>query len=119
APAPAPAAEPAPPAARQPDPAPPRSAPAPASGELHALPTRAEIQTAMDRVRPEIEQCGADARGYVARVRFTFVSSGRPTHAVVSGVSGQTASCIARVARGVRVPPFANDRMSVEFPFTL
>lgn len=95
-------------------------APRPASADLHALPTRAEIQAAMESARPSIQQCGSPATsGYVANIRFTFVSSGRPTHAVVEGVSGQTASCIARAARAVRVPPFANDRMTVQFPFSL
>ena len=95
-------------------------APRPAPADLHALPTRAEIQAAMESARPSIQQCGSPATsGYVANIRFTFVSSGRPTHAVVEGVSGQTASCIARAARAVRVPPFANDRMTVQFPFSL
>ena len=108
---PAPAPEPV--AARAP-------APRPAPADLHALPTRAEIQAAMESARPSIQQCGSPATsGYVANIRFTFVSSGRPTHAVVEGVSGQTASCIARAARAVRVPPFANDRMTVQFPFSL
>lgn len=83
-------------------------------------PERDDVQGAMAAVEPTIEACASSAdRGQLARVRFTFASDGRPIHTVVEGVAGSTASCIARAARTVRLPPFARERFVVEFPFQL
>jgi hypothetical protein len=87
---------------------------------LPDAPSREDVQRAMSSVRSQIQACAQPAdRGQQPVVRFTFISDGRATHAVANGVSGPTASCIARAARAARVPEFSRDRFVVEFPFQL
>jgi hypothetical protein len=93
---------------------------APVASDLPETPSREDVQAAIAAVRPSIEACADPAnRGQTARVRFTFASSGRTSHALVEGVTGPTASCVARNARSVSVPAFSRDRLVVEFPFQL
>ncbi|HJL16147.1 MAG TPA: hypothetical protein RMH99_10845 [Sandaracinaceae bacterium LLY-WYZ-13_1] len=105
-----------PPASRRPSRPP---APAP-SADLPPTPRRSDVEAAMASIRRDVAACGdAQTQGYVARVRFTFASSGRVRHAVAQGVRGPAASCIARAARGAELRPFARDRFVVEYPFQL
>ena len=107
---------------------PPRTSPraqAPASTRAtamarHDAPGRGEVRTAMAGVAPRVEACATDEdAGRIARVRVTFGSHGRAVHAVASGVSGPTASCIAAAARRARVAPFTRESFAVEYPFAL
>lgn len=94
--------------------------PAEVASDLPESPSREAIQAAIESVRPAIQACAdPTSRGQLARVRFTFAGEGRTAHALVEGVTGPTASCVARAARGVRVPAFSRDRFVVEFPFQL
>lgn len=96
-----------------------QAAPAP-DPSIPETPSREDVQAAMSSVRPAIQACAQPAdRGQQPIVRFTFVGSGRASHAVASGVGGPTASCIARAAREASVPAFSRDRFVVEFPFQL
>lgn len=86
----------------------------------HDVPQRGEVRTAMAGVAPRVEACATDEdAGRIAQVRVTFGSHGRAVHAVASGVSGPTASCIAAAARRARVAPFTRESFAVEYPFAL
>lgn len=85
-----------------------------------ASPGRSDVRAAMAAVAPRVEACATDAdAGRVARVQVTFGSHGRAVHAVVSGVSGPTATCVAAAARRARLAPFARETFAVEYPFAL
>lgn len=85
-----------------------------------AAPSRGEVRAAMAAVAPRVEACATDAdAGRVARVEVTFGSHGRALHAVASGVSGPTASCIAAAARRARLSPFTRESFAVQYPFSL
>jgi hypothetical protein len=85
-----------------------------------ASPGRRDVRAAMAAVAPRVEACATDAdAGRVARVQVTFGSHGRAVHAVVSGVSGPTATCVAAAARRARIAPFARETFAVEYPFAL
>lgn len=106
-------------------PAPTSSTPAPVSvapdgPALAEMPGRADVRAALDSIKAEVEACAQPAdTGRLAHVRVTFGSDGRALHAVVDGVSGATASCIARAARSAQVPPFTRAHFAVAAPFTL
>ncbi len=89
-----------------------------ASGNRPATPTRQDVAAAIQAIRPQLRQCAPDLHGHVANVRFTFVSSGRATSALVPNNFGtpQARSCVARVARQARVPQFADPRLVVTYP---
>jgi len=76
--------------------------------------------SAMNSVQGAVQACGQGQHG-LAPVRIVFGSNGRVRSANVSGGSfpGPVRSCIARAARGARVPPFRNDSFSVNYPFRL
>jgi len=91
--------------------------PAP-SGNRPATPTRQDVAGAIQAIGPQLRQCAPDLHGHVANVRFTFVSSGRATSALVPNDFGspQARSCVARVARQARVPEFSDPRLIVTYP---
>jgi hypothetical protein len=55
------------------------------------------------------------------RVTITFAPSGRPTTVAVTGeLAGTTVgSCVARLFRAARVPPFSGDPVTVSKAFTV
>ena len=112
--APSPAVTSAPSSTSRVTPTPDRAAP------RRASPGRGEVRAAMAAVAPRVEACATDAdAGRVARVEVTFGSHGRAVHAVASGVSGPTASCIAAAARRAHVAPFTRESFAVQYPFSL
>lgn len=88
--------------------------------DLPESPAREDVVAAMAALAGDVQACASETdRGQLARVRFSFSSEGRPVHTAVSGVSGPSASCIARAARTARVPAFSRDRFVIEYPFQL
>jgi hypothetical protein len=55
------------------------------------------------------------------KVSITFAPSGKPTSVAVTGdLAGTTVgSCVARLFRAARVPPFKGDPVSVSKAFTV
>ena len=53
------------------------------------------------------------------KVSITFAPSGRPTSVAVSGALTTVGSCVARLFRSVKVPPFAGDPVTVAKGFSL
>jgi hypothetical protein len=55
------------------------------------------------------------------KVSITFAPSGRPTSVAVTGdLAGTTVgSCVARLFRAARVPPFSGDPVSVSKAFSV
>lgn len=86
-----------------------------------ATPSRSDIVSAMGAVAGAVRACGNGSRG-LAPVRIVFRGeSGRVTSAEVTApsLSPEVRSCIARAARGARVPPFTQETFRVDYPFSL
>jgi len=84
-------------------------------------PSRSDIVLAMNSVSGPVQACG-DGEHRLAQVRLVFAGGdGRVVSATVSGdtFSDSVRTCIARAARGARVPPFRQDDYSVNYPFRL
>lgn len=92
--------------------------PARPTGDVPATPSRDDVASAIQAIRPQLRECAPELNGHVANVRFTFVSSGRATSAIVPNDFGspQQRSCVARVARQASVPPFSDARLVVTYP---
>ena len=76
----------------------------------------------MARIQPGVQACAPSMRGHVASIRFRFISNGQATLATVSAETIRDPaqrSCIARVARGAYVPPFAERQLVVTYPVQL
>ncbi|MCB9592836.1 MAG: hypothetical protein H6719_08895 [Sandaracinaceae bacterium] len=88
------------------------------TGNVPATPSREDVATAIQNIRGQLQQCAPDLNGHVANIRFTFVSSGRATSAVVPNDFGSPPqrSCVARVARQAQVPAFSQPRLVVTYP---
>jgi hypothetical protein len=101
------------PAAATPEPL----APPPARGEP---PNRAEVRSALERVRAGVAACGAGRHGR-ADVRLTVHPSGRVQAARVEGTFAGTTqgSCIARAVRDARFPAFAGEAFDVAYPYDI
>jgi hypothetical protein len=84
---------------------------------------RVAAQASLRAITGTISSCKPDpASTGTGAIRVTFVPSGAATNAVVDGASfaGTPAgSCIARLFRGARVPPFAGGPVTVRQPFTI
>lgn len=95
----------------------PTRAPRP-TGDRPATPTRQDVAAAIEAIRPQLRQCAPELTGHVANVRFTFVSSGRATSAMVPNDFGSPPqrSCVARVARQASVPAFSDPQLVVTYP---
>jgi len=95
---------------------PPRARPS----DLPATPTRQDVANAITSIRGQLLECAPEHRGHVANIRFTFVSSGRATSALVPNdfATPQARSCVARVSRQARVPAFSDPRLVVTYPVT-
>lgn len=102
----------------RPDPTPRREPDAPRGP---VTPSRSNVTSAMASVAGAVRACGNGARG-MAPVRLVFRGdTGRVTSAEVNAPSlpPEVRSCIARAARGARVPPFTQDTFRVDYPFSL
>ncbi|MBX3271172.1 MAG: DUF4339 domain-containing protein [Sandaracinaceae bacterium] len=97
-----------------------RPAPAPRPvRELPSTPSRDDVVAAMRALEAPVRACG-DGSVRSMQVDFRFASSGALTRADVRGdVAEPVRACVARAARGARVPAFARDSFSVTYPFRL
>jgi hypothetical protein len=96
----------------------PRKAAAPTSN-LPEQPTKSQVLSAMNKVRPAVQACAKGQSG-VAFVNVSVAGkTGRVTNAQVSGVTGPAGSCIARAVRKARFPKFQQNVFKVKFPFKL
>ena len=95
--------------------------PAPPAPGLPERPSRADVAVAMDRVAPGIRACGEGLGGERVHLFFQFRSNGTVRSALVEGTRAapDQRSCMARAAREASVPPFAQESLSVGYPFTL
>lgn len=89
------------------------SRPLPAAGPFDA----GVAQAALEAAAGQASSCRQDGDPTgVARVVVTFAPSGRVTSATISGppfAGTQTGSCIARTMRGMSVPAFTGDHMTI------
>jgi hypothetical protein len=94
-------------AASEPDPA------------LPERPTREDVDAAVDGVMPALRACGQGLD--LITLELLFVSSGRATTASTDArhLTPEQRSCLARAARGARVPPFSAPHLSVRYPVRL
>lgn len=89
---------------------------APPARTLPATPSRADVVGAMRALEAPVRACG-DGN---ATVHFRFDSDGSVASATVDGtLPPEARTCVARAARGARVPAFARDSFSVTYPFRL
>jgi len=95
--------------------------PAPPAPGLPERPSRVDVAVAMDRVAPGIRACAEGLGGERVHLFFHFRSNGTVRSALVEGTRAapDQRSCMARAAREASVPPFAQDSLSVRYPFTL
>jgi hypothetical protein len=96
----------------------------PTSEDLEALPeapTRDEIKAAFEALRPELTTCAAGSQG-TALLHVTITGpTGRATYSIVEGAFAGTpeGSCMARAARVVSFPRFAQPTLKASYPFAL
>lgn len=95
------------------------AAPAP-TGELPQGPTRTEVVTRLESVRPAVNACAAGRSG-VADLDVTIAHTGVVMHVLVGGdFAGTTeGSCIARAVRGARFPAFKQERFRLLYPYAI
>lgn len=96
-------------------------APAPREADLPAIPSRDDVDRALEPVRGAVRACAQAAHG-IASVRITVAgSSGRVTSAVVEGdlAGTPTGSCVARAVRGAEFHPFQRATFTVQYPFRI
>lgn len=108
------------PAAIEPEPA--ATAPEPAAEPSPALPehpSRADVDAAVERVLPGLRACGQGMD--LVTIELHFASSGRATTATIHArhLTPVQRSCLARAARGARVPAFSASHLSVRYPVRL
>lgn len=95
------------------------AAPAP-TGDLPQGPTRSEVVTRLESVRPAVQACAAGRSG-VADLDVTIAHTGVVMHVLVGGdFAGTTeGSCIARAVRGARFPAFKQERFRLLYPYAI
>jgi hypothetical protein len=101
------------------EPAPKESTTKPAGGGAFDPGAAKEALTAAANNAPSCREATGPMGG--GRVTITFAPSGRPTTVAVTGeLAGTTVgSCVARLFRAARVPPFSGDPVTVSKAFTV
>lgn len=89
-------------------------APEPTPG-ARTRPSNAEVRDAMMAAARSASVCASGEESATARV--TFGPSGAVSAVAVSGTDGDTAACIARIIRRIRLEPFDGAPTVVLFPF--
>ena len=91
--------------------------PAPAA-TLPEQPSRTEVQTSIEQIRPALTSCAAGAHGTVF-ANLTVAGSGRVTYSVVEGefTAGAVGTCMARALRAATFPQFSGPTFKVRYPF--
>jgi hypothetical protein len=98
-----------------------KAAPAPApTGESPQGPTRSEVISRLESVRPAVNACAAGRSG-VADLDITIAHTGVVMHVLVGGDFAGTAegSCIARAVRGARFQSFKQERFRLLYPYAI
>jgi hypothetical protein len=87
---------------------------------LRDKPTRDDVQTALEAVRPAVVACAPGKRG-TAQVDLIVAGTGIPTRAVIGGDFAGTpeGSCMARAVRGAKFPTFSQPTFRVIYHFAL
>jgi hypothetical protein len=79
--------------------------------------SREQVVAAMTRVQPAVGACFAGTHGSAMASITVLGRTGRVTTAQVSGPVGVIGSCIARAVRGASFPRFADESLTVRYPF--
>jgi hypothetical protein len=97
----------------------PSAANAPA-GDMPEGPTRTEVITRLQSVRPAVQVCAAGRSG-VADLDITIAHTGVVMHVLVGGdFAGTTeGSCIARAVRQAKFPAFKQERFRLLYPYAI
>jgi len=100
--------------------APAASAPAVSDPNVPEAPSRSEVLSRLEAVRPSVRACAAGRSG-VADLDITIAHTGMVMHVLVGGdFAGTTeGSCIARAVRGARFPSFKQERFRLLFPYAI
>ena len=78
---------------------------------------REQVIASMNRVQPAVAACFGNTHGS-AMANITVVGrTGRVTAAQVKGQTGSVGSCIARAVRRANFPRFADESLTVSYPF--
>lgn len=90
------------------------------SSALAQLPKRQDVHDAMRSVQDQVRACAGHRTG-TAQITATAVGSGRLNHVLVRGDFSGTpeGSCIARVVRTARLPPFSQRQFEFSYPFSM
>lgn len=95
------------------------AASAPSTANLQEKPTREDVLSAMNGVKAAVSECAKGQPG-VAFANVTVAGkTGRVSNVEVTGVTGESGSCIARTVRKAVFPKFKADNFQVKFPFRL
>jgi hypothetical protein len=87
--------------------------------DLPDKPSRSQVVRAMARAQRRMGRCGAPS-GAVVTLRLAVDGTrGAVRSAVVEGLRGPAASCVARAARRARFPRFADRRFEIRYPIRL
>jgi hypothetical protein len=87
------------------------------SGAVPQRLSREQVITAMNRVQPAVTACFGGTRGSAMAAITIIGRTGRVTTAQISGQGGAVGSCIARAVRGATFPRFADDSLTIRYPF--
>jgi predicted Zn finger-like uncharacterized protein len=86
---------------------------------LQEAPTREQVVSAMNSVKPAVSGCAQGQTGIAMVTVSVAGETGRVTNAQVSGVTGPAGSCVAQAVRRAQFPKFQNKVFKVQFPFKL
>jgi hypothetical protein len=97
-----------------------KAAPPAPGGDLPEGPTRGEVITRLESVRPAVHACAAGRSG-VADLDITIAHTGSVMHVLVGGdFAGTTeGSCIARAVRQAHFPAFKQERFRLLYPYAI
>jgi hypothetical protein len=86
--------------------------------QLSAQPTRQQVMSGLEALRPALNACVAGAHG-TSFANVTIAGSGRVTYSTIEGAFAGTnqGSCMARALRSASFPRFASDSFNVRYPF--
>ena len=88
----------------------------PVASALPELPKRQAVLAAMRNVTQDTRSCLS--KPMRAKVDITFAGkTGKVSAANVHGVTGATASCVARAVRRAKLPPFSKPQLDISYPF--
>jgi predicted Zn finger-like uncharacterized protein len=92
---------------------------APAASNLGETPTRDQVLSAMNGVKPAVQACAKGENGIATVTVNVAGTSGHVTTAQVNGVTGPAGSCIAQAVRKAAFPKFKQNVFKITFPYKL